>query len=70
MGIGCSEETTTELAYIFRCRSKRLHIIYLRLPIGVNARSKSLWDMVIENFKKKFFLEESVLVLGKEIHSH
>lgn len=53
VGIGYSEETTRVLANIIRCKSKRLSIIYLGLPIGVNSRSKSLWDPVVENFERK-----------------
>lgn len=53
VGIGYSEETTRVLANIIRCKSKCLPIIYLGLPIGVNSRSKSLWDLVVENFERK-----------------
>ena len=55
VGIGYSKETTRVLANIIWCKSKRLPIIYLSLPIGVNSRSKSLWDPVVE---------ETVFVFG------
>ena len=42
VGIGCSEETTRSLANIIMCKSGKLPIIYLGLPIGAKARSKTL----------------------------
>ncbi|XXG77619.1 hypothetical protein AAC387_Pa08g1737 [Persea americana] len=53
VGIGCSEETTRSLVNIINRKSGKLSIIYLGLPIGAKPRSKSLWDPVIENFKRK-----------------
>ena len=53
VGIGCLEETTRSLTNIINCKSGKLPIIYLGLPIGAKPRSKSLWDPVIENSKRK-----------------
>ncbi|XXG72211.1 hypothetical protein AAC387_Pa07g1359 [Persea americana] len=53
VGIGCSKESTKELADIIGCKAGRLPILYLGLPIGAKQRSKLVWDPVIANFERK-----------------
>lgn len=49
----CSEEIINPMADRLHCRVGWLPFQYLGLPIGANLRSKALWSLVIENFKKK-----------------
>ena len=70
VGIGCSEDkdTTRSLANIIHCKSGRLLIIYLGLPIGANPRSKSLWDPVVDKCERRLsFWKKQYLSLGGRI---
>lgn len=53
VGIGCTEETVNSLAAMIGCKSRKLPIVYLGLPIVARPRSKALWDPVIDKFEKK-----------------
>ena len=52
------------LANITKCRSGRLPIIYLGLPIGAKPRSKTLWDLMIEKFMKKLSNGRGIICLS------
>lgn len=53
VGIGSSEWTTQSLASMIHCKSRKLPIRYLGLPIGAKPRSKALWNPVIDNIERK-----------------
>lgn len=53
VGIGCTKETINSLIALIGCKSRKLPIVYLGLPIVARARSKDLWDPVIDKFEKK-----------------
>lgn len=68
VGIGCLEETIQSLASFICCKLGKLRFVYLVLPIGAKARSKSLWDHVIVKFERKLALwKKQYVSLGGRI---
>ena len=68
VGIGCPDETMQALAIKLNYRYGKLPFIYLGLPIGAKARSKTLWDPVIEKCKKNLsFWKKRYLSIGGRI---
>lgn len=53
IGINVGEERVSNMADIFWCEVAKFPLNYLGLPIGVNPRSISLWDPVVENFERR-----------------
>lgn len=56
MGVDCLEEFIKRLANRLHCFVCCLLIKYLRLPIGLNLRSKRLWCPIVKKFEKKLSL--------------
>lgn len=40
------------LASSIHCKVRKLHVMYLVLPIGARARSTTLWNSIMENLKR------------------
>lgn len=50
------------------CKIGKLPFIYLGLPIGAKARSKAVWDPIMENFERKLSMwKRNYLSLGERI---
>lgn len=52
MVVGCSKEITKPLAEIIKCKLDSLWKSYLGLLLNANLRSKSICNLVMENFEK------------------
>lgn len=52
-GVGLNDVEVNQFTSIFNCRSQKLAISYLGLPLGANPSRKSTWQPVIEKVKKK-----------------
>lgn len=50
--VGCSKEVTKPLAEIIKCKLDSLWKSYLGLLLNANSKSKSICNLVMENFEK------------------
>ncbi|GKV32816.1 hypothetical protein SLEP1_g41389 [Rubroshorea leprosula] len=53
MGIGVEEEWKKKMAYILHCKEGELPVKYLGIQIGGNHRKLSMWQPLVNSFKKK-----------------
>lgn len=53
VGVGCSKESVQVFVNRLHCKVGSLPIHYLGLPIWANARSKKLWDPIVDTCEEK-----------------
>lgn len=51
VGVGYSMEVVLSFANKLHYKVGKMPLIYLGMPIGVRARSKAVWDLVVWNFE-------------------
>ncbi|XP_028090980.1 uncharacterized protein LOC114291133 [Camellia sinensis] len=52
-GIGLSDPVLHDFASLFNCKTQRLPLNYLGLPLGASPRRKKTWKPIIDKFKMR-----------------
>lgn len=67
VGVGCSKGIIQLIANRLHCRTGRLPLQFIELPIGANSRLKMLWSLADENFEKSSLWKWQYLSLDGKI---
>lgn len=67
-GVRISDSEVKDFAEELNCKTQKLPMMYLGLPVGANPRRKSTWQSVVDKVRKKFSLEEKIVVLCRKVN--